>query len=153
MERKEQVVIGAAAALVVYTLVLTLVGPYASAAIRNFKVSNTGSVSTIGVGVYWDQACTNPVSSIDWGVQDPGATVDRTVFIRNEGNMDSSISMTTSNWNPSNASDYITLSWDYGGQTLSVNQVVQVKFTLSVSNSISGITNFSVDITISANTQ
>lgn len=153
MERKEGIVVSAAAALVVYTLVLILIGPFASAAIRNFKVSNSGSVTTIGVGVYWDQACTNPVSSIAWGTLDPGATVERTVFVRNEGNTDSSISLTTSNWSPSNASDYITLNWDYSGQTLSVNQVVQVKFTLSVSSSISGITNFSFDITISTNAQ
>jgi len=59
--------------------------------------------------------------------------------------------MTTSNWNPSSASSYMTLSWNYGGQTLAVNEVKQVKFTLAVSSSITGITSFSFDITIAAN--
>jgi len=56
--------------------------------------------------------------------------------------------MYTSNWNPSNASDYMTLSWDYGGQSINPDEVVQVTFTLSVDASIDGITGFSFDITI-----
>jgi len=59
--------------------------------------------------------------------------------------------MYTSNWSPSNASDYMSLSWDYGGQSIDVDEVVQVTFTLSVDASIEGITNFSFDITIAAN--
>lgn len=54
------------------------------------------------------------------------------------------------NWNPKAASRYITLSWDYGGQSISPNNVVPVVLTLSVSKDISGITNFSFDIIITA---
>jgi len=56
--------------------------------------------------------------------------------------------MATSNWSPSNASSFMALSWDYGGQTLNVDEVIQVKLTLSVSASIEGITDFSFDIVI-----
>jgi hypothetical protein len=45
----------------------------------------------------------------------------------------------------------MTLNWDYGGQSIDVDEVVQVTFTLSVDASIEGITNFSFDITIAAN--
>ena len=151
LERKESVVLGAAVALVLYTLALSAIGPVASAALRNRTISNAGSVKTIGVGVYWDQALTNPVASINWGTLEPGLNVNRTVYIRNEGNTAATLNMTTSNWNPSNASSYMTLSWDYAGQTLSVNEVRQVKLTLFVSASITGITDFSFDITIAAN--
>ena len=151
MKRKESIVAGAAVALVLYTLALTAFGPLVSSAITNNKtVSSNGSVKGVGVGVYWNQACTNATSSISWGILDPGSNVNKTIYVRNEGNTASTLSMTTSNWNPTNASSYMTLSWNYGGQTLSVNQVVQVKLTLSVSSSVTGITNFSFDITITA---
>jgi len=150
LERKEGVVVGAAAALVLYTLALGLLGPVVSSALMNRTISNTGSIKAIGVGVYWDQACTNPVSSINWGILEPGSNVNRTVYIRNEGNTAARLAMATSNWSPSNASSYIALSWDYGGQTLNVIEVIQVTLTLSVSTDIAGITNFSFDITITA---
>jgi len=116
----------------------------------NTKISNQGALKAVGVGVYWDSDLTNKVSSIDWGILEPGSNVNKTVYIRNEGNAAATLSMTTSNWNPSNASNYITLTWNYGGQTLNVNESVQVKLTLSASSSVTGITNFSFDITITA---
>jgi len=150
LERKETIVVGAAVALILYTLALSAIGPMASAILGNRTISNTGSVKTIGVGVYWDQTITNPVASINWGTLEPGLNVDRTIYIRNEGNTAATLSMSTSNWSPPNAPSYMTLTWDYAGQTLSVNEVRQVKLTLSVSSSITGITDFSFDITIAA---
>jgi len=116
----------------------------------NMNISNTGSVKTVGVGVYWDSGLTNKVSSIDWGMLEPGSNVTKTVYIRNEGNAAATLSMATSNWNPSNTSNYLTLTWNYSGQTLNVNEAVQVKLTLTASSSIAGITSFSFDITITA---
>ena len=150
MERKESIVVGAAVALVLYTLALSMLSPVMSAIQASKAVSNSGSVKGIGVGIYSDQSCTSPVSSINWGILDPGSNANKTIYIRNEGNTAATLSMTTSNWNPTTTSSYMTLSWNYGGQTLSVNQVVQVKLTLSVSSSVTGITNFSFDITITA---
>jgi hypothetical protein len=145
LKSKEFIVAGATIALVAYVLVLSLVG----AAVQTSKtLSNSGSVKGVGVGIYQYQNCTSPVTSINWGMLNPGASVNDTVYIRNEGNTPATLSMTTSNWSPSNASSYITLNWNYGGQTLSVSQVIPVKFTLSVSSSISGITSFSFSITI-----
>ena len=151
MQRKEGIVAGAAVALILYTLSLGLLGPMVSAALRNQTISNTGSVKAIGVGVYWDQSCTDAVTSINWGILEPDSNVTRTLYIRNEGNTEATLSMVTSNWNPSNASDYMTLTWDYGDQTLNANEVIEVKLTLSVSANIAGITSFSFDITIAAN--
>jgi hypothetical protein len=81
---------------------------------------------------------------------EPCTSINKTVYIQNEGNSAAALSKMESNWSPLNASSYITLNWDYGGQPFSVNQVVQVKFILVVSSSVSGITNFSFDITITA---
>ncbi|MDH5438491.1 MAG: hypothetical protein OEX76_06280 [Candidatus Bathyarchaeota archaeon] len=151
LERKgERIVAAAALALVVYILSLCLIGQVLSAVQTNRTVSNVGAVKAIGVGVYWDQTCANTVTSIDWGTIEPGSTVNKTCYIRNEGNSVSTLALQTSSWNPSNATDYISLSWDYGGQSVNPSAVVRVTFTLSVSSGIQNITNFSFDITISA---
>ena len=131
-------------------LSLSMLTQVTSSIQTNTKISNQGALKTVGVGVYWDSGLTNKVSSIDWGILEPGSNVNKTVYIRNEGNAAATLSMTTSNWNPSNASNYLTLTWNYGGQTLNVNEAIQVKFTLSASSSVTGITNFSFDITITA---
>jgi len=146
----ERIVAIAALALVVYILSLCLIGQVISALQSNETISNVGAVKAIGVGVYWDQTCTNTVTSIDWGTIEPGSTLNKTCYIRNESNSASTLALQTSNWNPSNAEDYISLSWDYGGQSMDPDEVVQVTFTLSVSSIIQNITNFSFDIIVSA---
>ena len=151
LERKgERIVAIAALALVVYISSLCLIGQVISALQSNKTISNVGAVKAIGVGVYWNQTCTNTVTSINWGMVEPSSTVNRTCYIRNEGNSASTLELQTSNWSPSEAAGYIYLSWDYGGQSLNLDEVVQVTFTLSVSSSVQNITSFSFDITISA---
>jgi len=106
------------------------------------------TVETVGVGVYWDSGCSNRVSSIDWGTAEVGSVKTVTVYIRNEGNAAITLSINTTNWSPSTASKYISLSWNYDGQPIDPNQVIQVTLTLSVSSSITGISSFSFDIMI-----
>jgi hypothetical protein len=113
------------------------------------RVANTGVIETVGIGLYWDKALTNKVTSIDWGVLDPGFSKNVTVYIRNEGNSAVTLSESTSNWNPSNASNYIDLTWDYRGQSINVGSSIQVRLILVVSASITGISSFSFDITVS----
>ena len=148
LKRNESTVVIAALALLMYTLALSIVSQVASPIVTDKTVSNVGSVKAIGVGVYSDENCTSEVSFIDWGMLEPGSSENVTVYIRNEGNSVASLSMDTSNWIPSNASDYITLSWDYGGVSITPGEVVQVTFSLSVSASIEGITSFSFDIVV-----
>ena len=137
-------------ALVSCTLATGILGTALSSTQTSRIISNVGSVKGIGVGIYWDSACTNRTSSINWGSLDPGSNKTVTIYVRNEGNAVATLSKAEQNWNPSAASSYMTLSWNYAGQTLSVNQVFQVKLTLIVSSTVSGITNFSFDLTVSA---
>jgi len=146
--KSERIVAIATLALIVYTLALALTGHVMSAIQANRTISNAGAVKAIGVGVYWNPDGTNMVTSINWGTIEPGSSTNRTCYIKNEGNSVSTLSMNTSNWNPSNASDYISLSWDYGGQLVNPDELIPVIFTLSISDSVEGITSFSFDITI-----
>jgi len=116
------------------------------------QTSNTfaavGTLKAVGVGVYANAGLTASVTTIDWGVVEAGGQKSFTVYIRNEGNAPVVLSQTTSNWNPPTASQYFSLSWDYNGQTVSVNGSVRVTFTLTVSAAAAGLTNFGFDITV-----
>ncbi|MCK4884433.1 hypothetical protein KAS24_00030, partial [Candidatus Bathyarchaeota archaeon] len=58
------------------------------------------------------------------------------------------LSMSTSNWSPSTAPNYISLNWNYNGQPVNPNGYVGVTFTLNVSGSIAGISSFGFDINL-----
>jgi len=134
--------------LVVYSSALSMLTQVMSPVQTNMTVSSVGSLKAVGVGVYWDAKLANRVSSIDWGVLEPGSSKNVTVYVRNEENLVARLTMFTRNWSPSNASDYLILTWDYGGQSINVGKAVLVTFTLSVSASIKGINSFSFDIFI-----
>ncbi len=131
----------AATAIVISALAASLLVAYQT-------VPNTGDVKAVGVGVYWDDACTSNVTSIDWESLEPGETVNVTVYILNEGTIPVVLSMTTDNWNSASARNYITLIWNREGNILNSEHVFKAVLTLSVSSDIDGVTNFSFDITI-----
>jgi hypothetical protein len=56
--------------------------------------------------------------------------------------------LTVQNWVPTGSSSYIGLVWNRENQTVAVGSVVTAVLTLSVSPSITGITDFSFDIVI-----
>lgn len=109
-------------------------------------ISSVGTLKAIGIGVYWDDDLTSKVNAIDWGFLAPGAQKTCTVYLHNEGILPLTLSMSTSNWNPSTASNYLTLTWSYTGQTINAGTTVKVTLTLAVSESITGINNFNFDI-------
>ena len=148
MVSKESIITGAILILITYTLGLSLVSQAFPAAQTSRTLSSTGTIETIGVGVYTDFQCNTPLSSIPWGTLEPGESQSVICYIKNEGTSPSTLSMYTSNWSPSSAENYLTLSWNYNGQSINLGDSVQVTFTLTVDASIEGITNFSFDITI-----
>jgi len=78
-------------------------------------------------------------------------TKELTAYIRNEGDETVVLFMRSDNWDPSVASDYMTLSWTYIGQTIEPQEVVELEFVLAISPEIEGITNFHFDIMVQAN--
>ena len=148
MQKKEAILTGAIITIAVYTLAVSLLSQAFPATQTTKTLSSSGTIMTVGVGVYSNSQCTTAVTSIPWGTLEPGSSQTYVCYIRNEGTGPSTLSMYTTNWNPSEAIDYINLNWNYGGQILNQGQVIQVTFTLTVSASIEGITTFSFDITI-----
>ncbi len=105
-------------------------------------LSSSGSIKAINVEVYSNQACTLLVSSMDWGTPEPGDVVTKIVYVKNTGNADMTLHLATSNWSPAAASNYLTVSWDQEGTTLSADEVATASITLTVSGSITGIDTF-----------
>jgi hypothetical protein len=122
-------------------------------------IANSGSSQTfayatsmrgVGVGIYWDKDCTNRTLTFDWGLIGLGSNNTVRVYVRNEGYSTVSLWMATSNWTPASALGYITLTWNYTGRILSAGEVIPVEPILNVSPAVSGITDFSFDIVITA---
>jgi hypothetical protein len=114
----------------------------------NQSIPSSGTVTTINVGVYSDNACTQTLTSIDWGTISPGTTVTRTIYVKNTGNTQVTLSMTTNSWSPASANGPLTLTWNREGTALNPGISTAATLTLTVSSSVSGITTFSVNIVI-----
>ena len=115
---------------------------------NNRSIQSYGIVEAVNVGVYWNSGCTNVTSSVNWGVLSPGNSKSIIVYVKNEGNVAVKLSLVAQNWNPINAPNYMTLSWNREGQIVNSGSVITATLTLSISSSISKITNFSFDIVI-----
>jgi hypothetical protein len=111
-------------------------------------IPSTGNVKTSGVNVYWNLACTNETTNINWGSLTPNSTKSYTLYVKNNGTVPLTLSMMTDSWSPSNAASYVTLNWNCTGQILNQNSVTAASLTLIVSPNTTGITSFSFDITI-----
>ncbi len=102
----------------------------------------------IEIDVFSDSGCTQSISSIQWGSVQAGGSVSRVVYVKNSGDYGVVLSLGTSNWSPTVAEDYMSLSWDYSGSELSAGAVVRVVIRLSVASNVSGVSSFSFDVVI-----
>lgn len=114
------------------------------------RAVNAGTVEAIGVGIYWDNNCTNVVSTINWGALSPGETKSITFYVRNEETENAILDVKTDNWDPTNAVNFMTLGWNYSGNSIAPSKIVKIQLTLSISSDIEGITNFRFNIIIEA---
>jgi hypothetical protein len=132
-------------------LIIAVMGTLVSALgaiIASKTISNTGNLNAVGVGIYQDGGCANALTSISWGSLEPGVTRESTIFVKNEGTVALKLTMTVGNWNPVSASNYITLTWSRENYVLSPGNVISATLTLTISSSVSGISDFSFDVTI-----
>jgi len=145
----EKLVAAAAVSLIVYTLALSLFNTAASPPAKNKRVSSGGAVRAhLPIAVYSDPQGNQTLLSIEWGVLEPAQSKNVTCYIQNLDKTPLTLSFITQNWNPPEASNYINLSWNYGGQLVNASQIVGITFTISVSTNIPDITDFSFDIVI-----
>jgi hypothetical protein len=111
-------------------------------------VPTSGHVTAINLGVYADGSCSEKLTSMDWGSLSPGDIIYKAIYVKNTGNSPVNIHMTTDSWNPTEASNSITLAWDKENAVLNPGEVAIATLTLSVAANISGINDFTFDIII-----
>jgi len=116
-----------------------------------FQKSSVPGASAVetgaNIGVYWDVICTQLVSSINWGNMTPGDTREAVVYVRNEGNQTLALNLTSMNWTPANASQWLTFSWNYSNNLIEAGKVLTVNPTLHVASPFGGgFSSFAFDI-------
>ena len=120
-------------------IIITVIAVILLATIR---IGNIGTIKTLGV--------TSDTSQIDWGELAAGIGANVTINLKVDGSP-ANLTLSTENWAPASASAYIHLTWDYvDGTVLQPNVWTPVTLILTVDDNITGITNFSFDIVISA---
>ena len=124
------------------------------------SVHSVGMLASLDFDFYWDVTATDPVTQIDWGIVYPGST-NVTIYIRNFGNVPLIGSLNTSDWqawdklyngtlveSPENASDYLSVTWNFGSTPLKPGRSRRTTLTLWVDSTIHDIYRFAFTILI-----
>jgi hypothetical protein len=114
----------------------------------------TSIAEAVGFGksidVYSDVNCMNSLQSIDWGMLSPGDRKNVTIYVRNEGESSTVLALNSSGWTPTEAPNFMRISWSYSGSAVGPGQIMIIMLTLTVDPSINGVTNFSVNIDVTS---
>ncbi|MGA2387227.1 MAG: hypothetical protein ABSG33_11940 [Candidatus Bathyarchaeia archaeon] len=150
IRKKSKLAIVALIAVAVALALTFAVIPAAFPAINvNQNVSSSGTITTSpNVGVFSDSACTVNMTSLNWGTIAAGSSKNLTAYIKNTGTGTMTLNLAASNWSPSSAGTYLTVSWNQQGTQLTAGQSVAATITLTVASTITGFTTFSNTITI-----
>jgi hypothetical protein len=133
------------AAICLVSLILIAYG----AIVFTSTVSASHIVTRGKLGIYSNSACTQKITSIDWGPIPQGNSTSKIVYVKNLGTIPLRLSMSNANLNPTSANGSIALSWNRENTILSRNQATSANITLSIASKISTTTNFNMQIVIS----
>jgi hypothetical protein len=127
------------------TLIVAL--PYVSGLLSSQDVLNTsGVIGDVTLGIYADAAGSQNLTAINWGVCDPGDTKTATAYVKNVGSVDATLVINATNWAPTVASAYLSLTSDYLGQPISPDATMPVTLTLHLAPDCGQVEHFSFDI-------
>ena len=99
---------------------------------KQLSIQNTAKIETIGLKAYFEPQCVNEVAYLSWGMIQQQKNY--TIYLKNVGSTNVTLTMTTTDWNPTNVSNYVSVVWNYNNEILLPNQVLQVTFTFTVTN-------------------
>jgi len=133
---------------IVAVAIIGMVASVLAVLVASQTFNNAATIKTVGVGVYSDSSCTHKVMSLDWATLSPGENKTKTVYVKNEGSVRILLSMSVGNWTPLTAANYMSVTWNRQNSSLDAGYIVSANITLSISQSITGIVNFTFEITI-----
>ena len=102
----------------------------------------------VKIDVYQDQECTSVLSSIEWGEIEAGASKNVQIFLKNNGDTNVLLGLSSQNWTPEDSPNYMTLSWDYDGVELTPEEVRRIVMTLDVDSDSPAMNSFGFDIVL-----
>jgi len=112
-------------------------------------ITCTGQITSVGVKFYSDASAIQQITAINWGVVQPSTTTNKVYYMKNTGNVPENVTMTVTGWNPSNANQYISCTWNMTqGQSIVLNRIYPVKFSLIVNQNTDTITAFGFNIVV-----
>lgn len=138
--------------IIVLWLVAVLVfkaAPYVTGLLTQQETLNTtGVVAGVNVGVYQDNAGTQNLTAINWGICYPGETKTVVAYVKNLGTVDATLTILTADWTPPLVASYLTLTTDYAGQPLQPNETRLLTLTLAIAPDTEPFETFDFNIEI-----
>lgn len=133
----------------VLALIFITIGIVSASGILRLRgaAPNASAIEAYGnLAVYWDQSCSQRVSSMEWGTLSPGEAKQITVYVRNEGSGACMLTLRPTRWSPAEACKYLRFSWTCGSRMIESGNVAKVIQTLTVSPDMTEITSFTFNI-------
>lgn len=116
-----------------------------------WRMHGHGHIKSVGIKIYDSAQCVNVVSEIDWGTIDVGGSSQVTLWVKNSGNSNVTLTLSSENYSPAAVQQFLTLSWNHTAtKWLLPGEVEAIVFKLQVSPTVSGITDFYFDIIVTA---
>ena len=106
------------------------------------EVSFEGTITTLNVGLFLDQQCTQNCDSMSWGGIYIGESASKTIYVKNTGDATVELSMSMTNWIPESANGPISMIWNRENYILDPNETIQATLTLTISENTIDISNF-----------
>ena len=104
----------------------------------SLRIQNIGRIRTVGI------QCSK--ESIDWGLILLDENKSVSADITNNGTVPVSLNLTTENWDPENATDFLRCGWSLEQTVLQTNTTVSAIIWLYVFPNCTGISSFTFDI-------
>ena len=121
--------------IIVYTMPRAWTGYGSSHTTQDSQTDSMDLIfPTIEVDTFSDPDCLNPITSVNWGVIEAGGTSTSTIYLLNNGNVDTVVYLESHNWVPYETSNYMVLSWDYDGTSLAPGEIRAINVFLHVSS-------------------
>ena len=104
----------------------------------------------IDVEVYQDINCSSEMVLIDWGTIEAGKVSYHDIYVKNLGEIEVFLSLQIEDWEPSDLSNYVDITWDYDNTAINVGEVRHIVIEFSVDSDSPEITNFGFNFVIVA---
>jgi hypothetical protein len=114
------------------------------------KIGSSGRIIAIGVKVT-AVGSNQDLTSIDWGDLTAGATSTRQFCVINNGTVPTTLSMSSGDWIPLIAQQYLTITWNYASSTVLQPDASQtVTISINVNQYVTSVNTFTNTIYIIA---